>query len=160
MIANLRPTSDAEIDRLLANPAEITRFLYGAEAGGGESVVLNKAWHAIHFVLTGSRLGGQAPLNFLVDEGTPVGEVDVGYGPARVLKSDEIRRIAAALAPIDPDEVARRVDAREFDQQAIYPGNWQRNGIGVDDVVANYRAMRDLIVRLADRGQGLVLYIN
>jgi hypothetical protein len=160
MIANLRATSDAEIDRLLANPAEITRFLYGAQAGGGECVGLNKAWHAIHFVLTGSRLGGEAPLNFLVDEGTPVGEVDVGYGPARVLRSDQIRQIAAALAPIDPDEVARRVDAREFDQQAIYPGNWQRNGIGVDYVVANYRAMRDLIVRLADQGHGLILYIN
>src|SRR5262252_3525990 len=126
MIANLRPTSDAEIDRLLANPAEITRFLYGAEAGGGECVVLNKAWHAIHFVLTGSRLGGQAPLNFLVDEGTPVGDVDV----------------------------------EKFDRELIYPGNWQCDGIGVDYVVANYRAMRDLIVRLADQGRGLILYIN
>jgi hypothetical protein len=160
MIANLRPTSDADIDRLLADPTEITRFLYGAQADGVERVGLNKAWHAIHFVLTGSRLGGEAPLNFLVDEGTPVGEVDVGFGPARVLKSDEVRRIAAALARIHPDEVARRVDVKKFDKEAIYPGHWQRNGIGVDYVVASYTAMRDLIVRAADRGQGLVLYIN
>jgi hypothetical protein len=160
MIANLRPTSDAEIDRLLANPAEITRFLYGADADGLERVGLNKAWHAIHFVLTGSRLGGEEPLNFLVDEGTPVGEVDVGFGPARVLRSDQVRRIAAALAPISPDEVARRVDVKRFDQEAIYPGHWQHNGMGADDVVTSYRAMRDLIVRLADKGQGLVLYIN
>jgi hypothetical protein len=161
MIANLRPTSDAEIDRLLANPAEITRFLYGGGAADGvERVGLNKTWHAIHFVLTGSRLGGEAPLNFLVDEGTPVGEVDVGFGPARVLRSDQVRRIAAALVAIDPDEVARRVDVQRFDQEAIYPGHWQRNGSGVDDVVTSYRAMRDLIGRAADRGQGLVLYVH
>lgn len=160
MIGNLRPASDAEIERLLANPAEITRFLYGAGADGSERVVLNKAWHAIHYVLTGSRLGGDEPLNFLVDEGTPVGDVDVGFGPARVLTSQQVRQIARALAQIEPDEVARRVDVRKLDQESIYPGHWQRNGFGVDYVVANYRHLRDLMLRLADRGQGVVLYIN
>src|ERR1700730_12584663 len=149
MIGNLRPASDSEIERLLANPSEITRFLYGAEADDRERVILNKAWHAIHFALTGSRLGGEAPLNFLVSEGTPVGEVDVGFGPARVLTSQQVGQIAAALAPIEPDEVARRIDLGTFDQEAIYPGNWLRNGIGVDYVLTNYRDMRDLIVRLA-----------
>jgi Domain of unknown function (DUF1877) len=160
MIGNLRPASDAEIERLLASPFEITRFLYGAEADQRERVVLDKAWHAIHFVLTGSRLGGDEPLNFLVSEGTPVGEVDVGFGPARVLSSQQVREIAAALAPIEPDEVARRVDLQKFDEELIYPGSWQRNGMDVDHVVSNYRDMRDLISRLADRGLGMVLYIN
>jgi len=160
MIGNLRPASDAEIERLLAHPSDITRFLYGADADGRERVVLNKAWHAIHFALTGSRLGGDEPLNFLVAEGTPVGEVDVGFGPARVLTSRQVRQIAAALAPIGPEEVARRIDLRKFDQEVIYPGNWQRNGIGVDYVLTNYRDMRELIVRVAERGEGLVLYIN
>ena len=160
MIGNLRPASDSEIERLLANPSEITRFLYGAEADARERVVLNKAWHAIHFALTGSRLGGDEPLNFLVSEGTPVGEVDVGFGPARVLTSQQVSQLAAALAPIEPDEVARRIDLSKFDQEVIYPGNWQRNGIGVDYVITNYRDMRDLIGRLAKRGEGLVLYIN
>ena len=45
-------------------------------------------------------------------------------------------------------------------QPTVYPGNWQRNGMGVDYVVGSYRDMRDLIVRLADEGLGMVLYIN
>ena len=160
MIGNLRPASDAEIERLLANPAEITRFLYGSGSDASDGVVLDKAWHAIHFVLTGSRLGGEQPLNFLLDEGTPVGEVDVGYGPARVLTSDQVRQIASALMPIEPEDVAKRVDLERFDAEAIYPGNWQRNGYSADYVVANYRDMRDLMARAAERGQGLILYIN
>src|SRR5947207_11981055 len=132
MIGNLRPASDAEIEQLLASPTDVTRFLYGAGADGRERVVLNKAWHAIHFVLTGSRLGGVEPLNFLVTEGTPVGEVDVGYGPARVLRGHQVRQLAAALAAIQPEDVARRVDLKRFDAEAIYPGNWQRNGYDVD----------------------------
>src|SRR5438270_2016992 len=131
MIGNLRPASDAEIERLLDKPADITRFLYGSEADAAQRVVLNKAWHAIHFVLNGSRLGGEQPLNFLVDEGTPVGEVDVGYGPARVLESDQVRHIAAALARIDPDELAPRVDLKQLDQEVLYPGDLPRNGFGV-----------------------------
>jgi Domain of unknown function (DUF1877) len=160
MIGNLRPASDAEIKRLMANPEEITRFLYGSEANGGDRLVLNKAWHAIHFVLNGSRLGGNEPLNFLVDEGTPIGEVDVGYGPARALTSNQVRRLADALRSIGPDDVAGRVDLKRFDDEAIYPGNWQRNGYSVDYVVEHYVDMRDLISRAAQKGQGLILYIN
>src|SRR3979411_259264 len=105
MIGNLRPASDAEIQQLLTSPTDVTRFLYGADAARRERVVLNKAWHAIHFVLTGSRLGGDEPLNFLVSEGTPVGEVDVGFGPARVLSSQQVRSLATALATVAPEDV-------------------------------------------------------
>jgi hypothetical protein len=160
MIGYLRPVSDAEIVRLLANPGQVTRFLYGSDADGRERVGLDRAWHAIHYSLTGSRLGGEEPLNFLVAEGTPVGDVDVGYGPARVLSSVEVRALADALAQISPEDLAHRVDLARFDEEDIYPGNWQRDGIGPDYVVGNYREMRNLIVRTADRGLGLVLYIN
>jgi hypothetical protein len=160
MIGNLRPASDAEIAQLLANPKDITRFLYGADASASEQVVLKKAWHAIHFVLTGSRLGGNEPLNFLVSEGTPVGEIDVGYGPARVLTSRQVKTIAQRLAEISPDNVAERVSLHELDEHQIYPGNWERDGLSVEYVVANYREMRNLFTRLAERGDGLVLYVN
>lgn len=160
MIGNLRPASDSDIAELLANPAQITRYLYGGEAERHERVVLDRAWHAIHFALTGSRLGGDEPLNFLVSEGTPVGEVDVGFGPARVLTSRQVQAIASRLSEISPDHVARSVDLSALDAHRIYPGNWQTDGRDVTYVVENYREMRDLIVRVAERGEGLILYIN
>ena len=89
-----------------------------------------------------------------------VGEIDVGYGPARVLSSQQVRSLATALAALEPEAVAARVDLRKLDEEAIYPGNWQRNGMDVDYVVGSYREMRNLIVRLADQGLGMVLYIN
>ncbi len=160
MMANLRPATDGDIERLLGNPSEITRFLYGSGADSCERVELHKAWHAIHFVLNGSRLGGDAPLNFLVSEGTPVGEVDVGYGPARIFTSEQVRQLASALILIAPDEVGRRVDLQQFDAEDIYPGNWQSNGYDADYVVDSYRNMRDLVARAAAQGLGLILYVN
>ena len=160
MIGNLRPASDAEIERLLANPREVTRFLFGSSADERDRIDLGKTWHAIHFGLTGSRLGGEPPLNFLVSVGTPVGDVDVGYGPARALTSGEVRDLAAALLPVDASVLAARLDPLTLDAENVYPGAWRRNGLGVDDVTANYRALRSLVLRLADTGQGLLLYIN
>jgi hypothetical protein len=160
MIANLRPATDGDIERLLANPSEITRFLYGSGAETCERVELQKAWHAIHFVLNGSRLDGDAPLNFLVAEGTPVGEVDVGYGPARIFTSEAVRHLASALILLTPDEIASRVDLERFDAEGIYPGKWQSNGYDANYVVDNYKRMRDLVARSASQGLGLILYIN
>ena len=160
MIGNLRPASDAEIERLLANPDGITRFLYGGGSDGRERVDLGKSWHAIHFALTGDRLGGDEPLNFLVTEGTPIGSVDVGYGPARVLRSAQVRQLATAIAEIDADDLTRRLDASALEANAIYPGGWGRNGQSVGTVTEAYRDMRALILRLSDAGLGLVLYIN
>jgi hypothetical protein len=160
MIGNLRPASDAEIERLLAHPDEVTRFLYGGGSDGRERVDLGKTWHAIHFALTGSRLGGEAPLNFLIAEGTAVGDVDVGYGPARVLTSAQTRQLAQALVNIDADELSQRLDLAVLDGESIYPGGWRRNGLNAESVADTYRDMRALILRLAEAGQGLLLYIN
>jgi hypothetical protein len=160
MIGNLRAASDADIARLLANPGEITRYLYGSRAEPCERLVLDRAWHAIHYLLTGSRLGGDAPLNFLASEGTPVGEVDVGYGPARVLSSQQVRQLASALIMIDPDEVGRRVDLAQFQAEGIYPGDWLRDGNDAEFVVSNYRQLREFVMRAAQDGNGLILYIN
>jgi len=160
VIGNLVPASDLEIERLLVNPAEITRFLFGADAEQRERLCLDKTWHAIHFALVGSRLGGERALNFLVSEGRPVGDVNVGFGPARVVSSQLVHELAALLALIEPHEFGERIDVRRLDEADIYPGHWQRDGLSLDCIVANYRAMRDLIQRLAGESLGMILYVN
>ena len=71
-----------------------------------------------------------------------------------------LRELADALSAIRPEVVAERVDFKRFDEETIYPGNWQRNGYDAEYVASRYRDMRELIARAAERGQGLILYIN
>src|SRR5687768_1443031 len=153
MIGRLRRASDEEVSRLLEHPREIGAFLYpgdfearGGETGGGGSAPagggdeggggaseggaadldIEKSWHGIHFVLTGSDWGGASPLNFLVSGGAEVGDEDVGYGPARAFTSGEVRAIHEALAQLSPEGFARRVNLEALLEAGIYPDMWDR----------------------------------
>src|SRR3712207_3831611 len=98
MICNLRQVEEAEIEELLANPEHIGDFLYGDVDDEHEyedieregEIDLDKAWHGIHFLLTGTAWEGQEPLCYLLVGGEYIGDEDVGYGPARVLRPHEV----------------------------------------------------------------------
>ena len=51
---------------------------------------LDKAWHGIHFLLTGSAWEGDEPLNFLVTAGEPIEGTDSGYGEDRLFTSEQV----------------------------------------------------------------------
>lgn len=85
---------------------------------------LDKSWHGIHYLLTGTAWEGEAPLDFLVRGGVPVGDVDVGYGPARAITSDGVLRIHAALAAISADDLRQRFDPDGMARLDIYPAIW------------------------------------
>lgn len=42
---------------------------------------MDKAWHGIHYLLTGTAWEGDPPLNFLVTGGREVGTEEIGIGP-------------------------------------------------------------------------------
>jgi hypothetical protein len=100
MIVELATLSDVNIDRLLNTPELIWNVLAPDNPDLAEEVPpeiqplqfaeferneanLDKAWHGIHFLLTGTNWAGDPPLNFLVAGGAQVGDIDTGYGPAR-----------------------------------------------------------------------------
>lgn len=92
MIGNFRMSSDSEIQGLLAEPETIESILYpesDEQSDGVNEMDVDKAWHGIHFLLCGNTWEGEHPLNFVVCGGQYVGDVDVGYGPARVYMSAE-----------------------------------------------------------------------
>ena len=190
MIGRLRRASDEEVARLLAHPEGIGAFLYlgDFEAGGGEGdggggggsapeggggggasessaadLDIEKSWHGIHFVLTGSDWGGASPLNFLVSGGMEVGDEDVGYGPARAFTSAQVRAIYGALAQLPPEQFARRIDLAALEEAGIYPEIWERE----DEAAANrefltrhYAALRRYVEGLARDGAGMLIYIS
>jgi hypothetical protein len=64
-----------------------------------EPLRIDKSWHGIHFLLTGSAWGGKPPLSNAVLGGKEFGQ-DLGYGPARYLTPDQVKEVAAALDEI------------------------------------------------------------
>jgi|SRR5947209_1096153 len=96
----------SDIERLLKEPQQILDFLEEER----DEIELDKAWHAIHFLLTGSAWEGAGPLYYLISGGHQIGDVDVGYGPARALTSKQAADFDAALYGITADELRKRYD--------------------------------------------------
>jgi hypothetical protein len=87
------------------------------------SLSLEKAWHGLHYLLTGSAAEGEWPLAFLLQGGEEVGEDD-GYGPPRLFAHDEVEELDAALSAISDDELWRRFDPEQMEAEGVYPNCW------------------------------------
>ena len=124
---------------------------------------LDKAWHGIHYMLTQTAWEGDEPLNFLIGGGIAVGDVEVGYGPARIFSADEVKAISAALAPLNRDSLRARFNPQEMMKLEIYPSIWDRDP--ADDDTFGYCAeyfeyLKTFIEETRRRNMGLVVYLT
>ena len=172
MIGCFRRVSKRSYDRLLAAPESICEFLekdgdpQAPEAEAFADLDIDKAWHGIHFLLTGSAWEGEAPLNFLVGGGQEIGEVDVGYGPARGFTSAEVGAIARALREVPPAVLRARYDHSQLNRHEIYPfapDQWRAADDKEDSPTSflgdHYERLREFIAQAAQAGEALLVWL-
>ncbi len=157
MILNLQQVSEERLDALLADPDSVLGAL---EEPDGEVIDLDKAWHGLHFLFTGEAWGGEPPLDFLAVGGETVGEVDVGYGPARVLRPAAVQLIDDALAMLDEDDLRRRFDPAALTAAEIYPTIWEEGEQALEYLLGHYRTLRPFVAQAAEAGLGLLVYLT
>ena len=142
MVCELRQISAAYARNLVDNPDEVLDYMDDFEAGKlaadaqGEAISLDKAWHGLHYLLTGTAWEGEEPSCYLVSEGEQVGDEeqhDVGYGPARVLSPSQVAEFSRAVNELTSVEIRRRFDASDMTKLAIYPEIWDRQGPDAQD---------------------------
>jgi hypothetical protein len=167
MIGNFLLMSDQRLDELLANPAQVYDACEGGYTKGKDVFVdIDKAWHCIHFLLTGTADGGDSPLDFVLTGGEPVGEEDVGYGPARAFMSADVAEIDKALASIDHHTLTARFDAKSMDRLEIYPdaGRWGEFDPRSEDsfgyYLGGFDSIKSLIHRGAATGSGMLVWLS
>jgi hypothetical protein len=188
MIGNFRGVSDDDIEALLERPRRVVRLLYDQDPAeprpilatlfrrgsaetpddwrprsAGEELDVDKAWQGIHFLLTGTALEGDPPLNFILGGGEWLGDVDVGYGPARAFKSHEVQAIAAALNGVPPESLRERFDPKTMMDDEVYPEIWDRDPAEDDTLgylLHNYDDLRAFVRRRAERREGMLVYLN
>jgi hypothetical protein len=131
--------------------------------GEGEVLDLEKAWHGLHYLFTGTAWAGDPPLNFLVTGGREVGDEEIGFGPARTLTSSETRDVASALAALDDQQLRTRFAPSEMMRLEIYPEIWQRDPAEDDTLgyLMDYLGeLRSTLASVVARGHGLLVTIT
>ena len=130
-LENMSPAAKAEFDK---SHQEFTQIAHGTILRAVRSfregklprkppgLSLEKAWHGIHYLLTGQDQGGVPPLAWTVlcDKEIPDTEKLMGYGPARLLTPEQVKRVADALLQIKHKELRARFDAPKMHRANIY----------------------------------------
>jgi len=87
------------------------------------SIDIEKAWHGLHFLLTGTADEGEEPACFLLRGGEDLDD----EGLVRALRPGQVRRFSAHLSAIEAGDLARRYDPERMTGLGIYPDViWKR----------------------------------
>lgn len=119
------------------------------------SVDLDKAWHGIHWLLTGSHDSTDDVTSEVIFGGEPVGE-DLGYGPARLLDPERVRAVASILRALPGDELRQRVDLKAMSAAGLYPDIWDETDVFDEYLAPAYDRLCAFYVDAAQEGQAVV----
>ena len=157
MIVYLRRVPREQLAGLSTSPEELSDLLYGED---GEVLDLDKAWHGLHYLLTGTDFDGEEPLGFLLMGGEAVG--DRGMGPIRAFTPAQLVDISRALEKLDGAELRRRFDPEEMTALNIYPDIWMRDleedTLGY--VLDAFERLKPFLREGVQRGLGLLVYMS
>jgi hypothetical protein len=133
--------------------------LQRGEGDLGRDGDLEKSWHGIHYLLTGTAWEGDPPLNFLLAGGREL-DIETGMAPPRVHGAAESRIIAAALSRVDEAELRRRFAPEEMMRLEIYPEIWDRGPETLDHLLEDVVTLRRALERVVAQGHGLLVMID
>jgi len=114
MIVNFLAIDQNKANSLINDPDWIADFLYSEESPVEESedfLDFDKSWHGIHFLVTGNEWEGAPPARDMILGGIAYGE-DIGYGPARLLNTEEVKNVDIFLSTLNPDYIQSRFNIR------------------------------------------------
>jgi hypothetical protein len=128
-----------------------------------DALCIDKAWHALHYLFTGTAWAGEPPADFLAVGGTEIGKVDVGYGPARSFTPAQVQGIAAFLNQQREDELRSRIDPAAMQRLDIYPGVWADDADLEEEweyLAGSFLEMKRFVGQAAQANLSMIVYIN
>jgi hypothetical protein len=110
--------SDEQVIELMAQPDTVCDFIYERDEAG-EAIDLDKQWHAVHHLLTGSPEATDSPLSFVLGSFDEIGP-DNGYGAAWHIPKDAVANFHASLTSLTDEELAAKYDAAAMVRDDVY----------------------------------------
>ena len=129
-----------------------------AQSELGKLLEIDKAWHGLHYLLTGSARDTEGPLGQAILGGTEIGD-DGGYGPARYLLPDEVKAVSIALEKVADAELRNRYDASALSAANVYPGGWD-DPETLEWLLEAFGELQSFYRGAAARGSAALLFIQ
>lgn len=147
-----------------SSPDDVSELLEAGDAFGFDSdadtatasgVSLEKAWHGLHYLLTGDPWGGEGPLAFLLIGGE---HLDGDEEEPRWLTAEETAAVHQALAAVTDEGLWSRFNAARMEELEIYPGIWDEPEADLhEEYVGYFQDLRRLVATAVQHNQGLLI---
>ena len=173
MICRVLGLSPAQVTAARATPSlatDIAMAVEGLEAVDlgelgplQEALNLEKSWHILHYVFTGS-LDDTSSLGAALLSGEELGE-DVGYGPVRLHGEKPTADFARFLETLDLAKVQARVNCSEMARIGIYGipmgrgSDTQHDSELRKEVGYHFPRLRDYVSLVAQHQGGLLIWL-
>ncbi|MCC6385947.1 MAG: DUF1877 family protein [Dehalococcoidia bacterium] len=125
---------------------------------GAPTLDIDKAWHGLHYLLTGSADEAPGPLGDAVMGGREIGP-DLGYGPMRALDAARVAQTSTALDALAPGALGSRFDPSAMEAAGVYPGGWSEPGTRVW-LLETFEDVRGFYREAASAGHAILLYLT
>jgi uncharacterized protein DUF1877 len=125
------------------------------------SIDIDKGWHGLHFLFTGTADSGDEPACYLVRGGEDLDD----EGQARALRPDQVQRFAEYLSTLNPAELTRRYDPARMAKLEIYPDAiWTRSAPTEDFprewLLECFADLQRFISQVAAANDGVVIHVG
>lgn len=140
-------------ERIIARLESAGVTLEGSEENG---LSLEKSWHCLHYLLTGTARETNSVLGQTILGGTEIGP-DLGYGPARYLEPNEVAKVAESLRTVSKEALTSRFDLEGMKAAEVYACHDQSD---LDLAQEYFTQVLTFYQEAAARGDAVLLYLD
>lgn len=163
MMGQLAALTPEQLRSLIDQNSQIEDFICSEKSDNksNKKLDIRKAWHGIHFLLTGECYSNESPLAMAIFGGTEIGE-DVEDSTTRYLTPEQVKEIATALRDVSKEDLAQRYVPSAFEENNIYPTEiWKSEGNQALEYLLNYyELMVAFYQSVAVRGEAVLIDIS
>lgn len=131
------------------------------ERRDGDETDLDKAWHLVHYLLTGATGRADGPLGLIGDDLHPLADIDLGLGKPNVISVQATKAFAEAAQLLSDENFLARFVPDEMPVDELYMGDVVARG-DHDDMkeysLENFHRLRTFVAEAAANGDVIITY--
>ncbi|MCU7934548.1 MAG: YfbM family protein [Candidatus Thiodiazotropha sp. (ex Dulcina madagascariensis)] len=121
---------------------------------------LDKSWQGIHYCLNKTDYEADPPMDFITAGGITAGDIEVGYGPARLFDSNAVKEIEKRLSKVTSEHLRKNYNPTDMEKLDIYPNIWERDGEkGFEYIAEYYVTLKSFISNCSKHNLGMAVYL-